>query len=206
MLQKLKIVQSLKEDCKVIMGIGDVRSMTMINFASLLGILPLDYYVYVPMHLSGGPGKFLKNEMSWDLVVSSIPGETISEKLCEWTNRELKEMQELFTSELFPNMYENGSCIISRGIIRDDPYFMLPWYDCNSKKVTEPKFQLCFRVIGHKRNTFELEVFDGCSRHIIISSLSPERSQVKYNFKDSGEMTETSHTLNKCFFNSLFKN
>ena len=53
MLQKLKIVQSLKEDCKVIMGIGDVRSMTMINFASLLGILPLDYYVYVPMHLSG---------------------------------------------------------------------------------------------------------------------------------------------------------
>ena len=113
MLQKLKIVQSLKEDCKVIKGIGDVRSTTMINFASLLGILPLDYYVYIPMHLTGGPGKFLKNEMSWDLVVSSIPGGTISEKLCEWTNRELKEMQELFTSELFPNMYENGSCIIS---------------------------------------------------------------------------------------------
>ena len=101
MLRKLIIVQSLKEDCKVIKGIGDLRSIIMINFALLLGFLPLNYYVYIPMHLTGDPSKFLKNEMSWDLVVSSIPGEKISEKLCEWTNRELKKCRNFLCLNYF---------------------------------------------------------------------------------------------------------
>ena len=40
-------------------GIGPVRGAHLIQISSLLGIPPLAFYSYIPMHLGGGPETFM---------------------------------------------------------------------------------------------------------------------------------------------------
>ena len=64
---RLKIVQRLSGQIQsALTGFGNLRSQALIQLSSLFGLISLDFYTYIPMHLSGGPGKFLRDYMHWE--------------------------------------------------------------------------------------------------------------------------------------------
>ena len=64
---KLQLHNDLKqiivEDKKNFKGIKDIRANHLKCLSSLLGLLPIDFYVNVPFHLEGGTGTFLKTNV-----------------------------------------------------------------------------------------------------------------------------------------------
>ena len=40
-------------------GIGKVRATHLIQLSALLGLIPLQFYVYLPAHMEGGTGEFM---------------------------------------------------------------------------------------------------------------------------------------------------
>lgn len=143
---------------KELPGIGHLRATHIILMAALMGLLPLEFYVYVPMHLNGGPGTFMKEEMGWN---STLYGAQNDVMLVKWTVTTMKELQFLFTTEYTPNMNENASCILGRKTKKYDTHYFLPWYDSSLNQLTEPKMQLHFRLNGRKSNHWHVETHDG---------------------------------------------
>lgn len=141
-------------------GVGHLRATHIILLGSLLGLLPLTFYVYVPMHLHGGPGKFLKEDMGWNNNNNSNSNSK-NDTMIHWTIDTMKELHALFTTEFTPNMYENASCILGRNSTKYDIHYYLPWYDVESHKLTDPKMQLYFRVNGKRNNNWQVEAYDG---------------------------------------------
>jgi len=58
---KLKEVQKFALGLQIIPSIGPVRSQAIVQLSALCGLVSLDFYSYLPMHLSGGPGYFLRD-------------------------------------------------------------------------------------------------------------------------------------------------
>ena len=160
--EKFVLFDSLKEDIKnSVSGLGDIRSIHLIQLASLVGLIPLDYYVYVPMHMSGGPKTFLEDDMNIEKYLCNLDGTNLSEKVVSWTIQEMDQLQKLFTTEYTPNMNENCSCIIARKSSKHDVFYYLPWYDHKIRKLLPNQLQLMFRINGRGKNDFVLEAYDG---------------------------------------------
>ena len=167
MLQKLSVFNDMKM-CLVkrITGIGNLRAVTMISLASLTGFIPLDFYVNLPIHLSGGPGTFLTTEMNYNI--------SNYKSLLNWNVSICQELKVHFSNEFTPNMFENASCIISRKKRKVDVFFHLPWYNKTKDRFTnKDSIQLCFRIVGHRTNNWELIAFTGNENHIILSDKNP---------------------------------
>ena len=100
-----------------IKGIQVLRGQMIVQLCALFGLLPLDFYTHIPMHVSGGgPKAFMFNLMKWN--------ETDS--LLDWNVSIVNDLQDLFNNELTYNMFENATCEIGRSGRAEDVYFFLP--------------------------------------------------------------------------------
>jgi hypothetical protein len=201
----LQLFDSLqKELISEIMGLGAMRSMHMILLSSLVGLLPLEYYVNVPMHMSGGPKTFLTEMMNYSSFKHSEKDTTKKDKLLAWTVTEIKVLQELFTKEFTPNMFENVSCMIGRKSQKYDVFYFLPWYDIDKKSMTCDNIQLCFRVNGKKTGNWVLEAFDGNNIYTFLSSRNPGKNIVKFA-RDGFEIADKGHIVEVDRFKQIYK-
>ena len=57
------LVKEIHEDRYLYKGLGIVRINHLISLASLLGVLPLDFYINHPVHTSGGPGTYVRENV-----------------------------------------------------------------------------------------------------------------------------------------------
>lgn len=169
----LKDLLKMQEDAKknkLFKGLLTVRLDHFVSLSSLLGLLPLDYYVNVPMHLSGGPGCFMTDDVDFASQEKDIQGHTKEEKLLNWNCSIMKEMENIYTRDFTPNMLENTSCIIGRGDKKRDVFYFLPRF-CSAKIVHVNQMQLCFRVEGYGCKDWCIEAYNG-DKLIIFSSNS----------------------------------
>ena len=171
-IQKLTLHQELNKELKAtISGFGKVRAMHMIQMSSLLNLIPLDYYVYTPLHTSGGTGSFLSS------MVSTLPKKISEKDLLAYNSSELKLIQKSYTEDLTANMFENACCIISRKKKTVDIYYHLPFVNVSNVTVVYSyDIQILFRVHGFRKSKWTLEsksngeihdisnlmIFDGC--------------------------------------------
>ena len=105
-------------------GIGPVRASHLIQLASLLGVIPLYYYVFLPSHLEGGTGTFLKEELGFDNIHKSD-----KDTLLEKHTLEMNQLNDIYGYNFTSNMFENMCCILGRGENKAtyDIYYYLPW-------------------------------------------------------------------------------
>ena len=155
------------EFSKLIPGIGPIKSQMMVQLCALFGLVPLEYYTFIPMHLNGGPGKFMVNEMGWD--------KTSNKNLLEWNVQIVTEMQTLYNKEFTYNMFENAACEISRRSPPNDLHFSIPsiMEDPNQKNCaflnyTNKRLQFFFRVNGNRSNNWRLQMYAGGKNKIAL--------------------------------------
>ena len=101
----------LSEKLIKIVGIGPVRSSHIIQLSSLLGLIPIQMYVYLPIHRNyknGGPSKFVLNELGWSFKDIS------DHNFLVLYEKELLHLQDLFNINFTSNMFENLSCILGQ--------------------------------------------------------------------------------------------
>ena len=157
---------------KCISGIDSIESNNMIQLASLIGLLPIEYYVYVPISNTKDTDLYLRNNTDFFSRYHIIKGNSMNEKLINWTEKEVCLLQKLYTSEYTPNMNNNAVSMI--GSCRKEKYlvYLLPSYDNVSKRFTKHNIQLFFRVNGYRKNKWIVEVFDGQQIHTLPSYIS----------------------------------
>ena len=167
-------------------GLSTVRINHLISFAALLGLIPIDYYVCSPLHNSGGVGAFMKNNNKKSEVMM-------------WNIQIITKLREIFGNRMTPNMLENMLCIIARKKTRNDVYFMLPYINKSSKEiVVGSKIQLFFRINGHVKNIWNLELFNGKNVHTLFSSEYPILDRIIYEREGDGKLcTEKCHQVDK---------
>lgn len=161
------LIEEIDRDNELFPGIGKFRASHLVQLSSLIGLLPLEFYTYVPLHATGGTWEFLKNTMNIGSIIN-INGSTCRDELIEWTVTEMKKLQSFFTKEYTPNMNENLHCILGRKLHKKDVMYLLPWIDKAKRQLTCPSIQYVFRVNSHNSNKLYLECFDGTSIRTII--------------------------------------
>ncbi len=160
-----------------IKGIGYLRGQMIIQMCALFGLISLNYYTYLPIHLSGGgPENFMTSLMGWQ--------KTDDKTLLQWNVKIVKEMQELFNREFTYNMFENCACEIGRATTPHDVFFKLPYliHHESEKKVTvssSKKLQMFFRVDGNRNNEWSLQAFAGGKKKVIIFCDKPSKHKKK---------------------------
>ena len=166
-IETLHLVQFFTCKCQDIPGIGPLRGQMMVQLFALFGLVPLQYYTFIPMHLKGGPGTFMEEEMRWDKLSGK--------NLFEWNAGIVNEMQALYNKEFTYNMFENAACEISRNDVRDDLYFAIPTVsdDGTSKPRLNLDFksrrmQFNFRVDGNRCNNWILQMYAGGKNKINV--------------------------------------
>ena len=123
-------------------GIGPVRGTHLIQISSLLGILPLAFYSYIPMHLGGGPEIFMTN---WSSLGST--GKVNKESIIEWNATILDSLAKIFGRDFTSNFLENLTCILGRKKDKVyDIHFMLPRCTINEKELSKPYLEIPFKV------------------------------------------------------------
>jgi len=141
------LFNKLQHEIMKFKGIGKVKSQHLIQLASLLGIIPLQFYAYLPVHVEGGTGKFLKNQLSWNVEKYNM-----EEINMNYLNK-IQLLQNIYGKNLTPNMVENLMCLLGRSKSTKDLYYYLPW-----PETTESKPKL--KEITAIQLTFRLEVKD----------------------------------------------
>ena len=181
-------------------GIDSHRIKHMVLCASLFGILPLDFYVYVPMHLNGSTGLFMRKQMNWNKTVMALNGRTIKDKVLNWSVTTTKILQRDFTSELTPKMIQHAIGMLGRNYRRYDIHYYLPWFDKKSKQLSKPNMQFHFRVNGYKKNDFQLEVFNG--KDIVTLHGSNVPSVIEYSMRSTDGLI---HNAGHCVKHSILQ-
>ena len=160
MLHKLKLFNTLKTEINKFKGFGEIRSCHLICLSSLLGLIPIDFYIYMPLHFNGGVKTFLEEKCN-------IKN---SDSFLDWNVDTVLQIQKVFSSKLTPNMLENSMCIISRKSTKVDPFYYLPYIDKTTKRlVYGSKMQLMFRLNGIENKKYVIEAFNGSSIHTMMS-------------------------------------
>ena len=195
LLNHFKLYHSLQSEIKkAIPGIGPFRAIHLISFASLIGMLPYEYHTSIPMHTNGGPGLFMTNEVDWNRNQKQSD-------LDHWTVSTMKQLQEMFTSEFTPNMFENCLCILSRKMNKSDIFYLLPWYNHLINELTEDKIQLCFRVNGFRKNKWELQLFDG----VKVQSINANKQEAfTWNKRKDQLILDRGHKFDMDFWKNLY--
>ena len=149
------LVNEIVEDRLLYRGFGIVRINHLISIASLLGVLPLDFYINLPVHTSGGPGTYVYENVLHSKDNSEYNREEkIEDKVLSWTVETMSIIQRSFSVNFTPNMLENSLCIITRSkkLKKNksnicDPFYYLPYIHNRTRRlVYGKKIQLCFRV------------------------------------------------------------
>ena len=171
-------------------GLSTIRINHMIAFASLVGVLPIDYYVCTPVHSSGGVGSFLAN------IVPKCKT-SHSNELIEWNTNMINELQNVFSIKMTPNMLENLLCIIARKRSRLDIYYFLPHVNnVTNDIIIGERIQLFFRINPNKKGRWSLEVFNGKEVSTFLSSEYPILNRVSYLRNSDGLLsTVEPHTV-----------
>ena len=167
----LHALNLIKDECEILPGIGKFRGAHLLQLSTLVGLLPFEYYVYIPLHPEGGTGNFLKETLKLSDYLSEskgTPTRLTEEVLLDWTVAEMKHMQNLFSLDYTGNLNENLHCILGRNSQKKDVGYQLPWYDHCSNTLTPRDIQLAFRVSGQKKNKFLLEAYDGSNVFVFL--------------------------------------
>ena len=165
-IQKLQVAQQFASDCQSAMvGIGPLKGQMMVQLCALFGIVPLDFYTFLPIHLKGGPGVFMKEMMNWE--------KSHSKCLLQWNVDIVSKLQQIYNKEVTYNLFENGGCEIGRKNTPNDLYFLIP--NATKEKQGRIKFtfntsrlQFFFRVDGNRSNDWRVQMFAGGSNKIIL--------------------------------------
>ena len=160
-------VQFFATECQTIPGIGPLKGQMMVQLFALFGLVPLEYYTFLPVHLNGGPGRFMREEMGWNSCEDK--------NLLKWNTEIVSEMQALYNKEFTYNMFENAACELSRNKSPHDLYYKIPSI---SKNPQDPKsisidfvkgrLQFYFRVDGNRGNNWKLQMFAGGKNKINV--------------------------------------
>ena len=152
-------------------GIGPLKGQMMVQLLALFGLVPLEFYTFLPMHLGGGPGHFMMNEMQWD--------KSGDNNLLLWNTQIVSELQGLYNKELTFNMFENASCEISRKDPPNDLHFRIPSIredphlkNSMTLNFAKQRLQFYFRVDGNRNNQWRLQMFAGGSNKISVCDSS----------------------------------
>ena len=177
--EMLHRVNYFTAECMKINGIGSLRGQMMVQLCALFGLVPLHFYTYLPIHLNGGPGHFMKDGMNWG------KGNRKS-NLLRWNADIMAELHSLYNKELTYNMLENAACEIGRNTTPNDLHFNIPRVEdvgCNSSLSSRLKInfgkrrlQFYFRVDGNRNNNWKLQMFAGGKNKITVF---PERTTSK---------------------------
>ena len=166
-LESLHLVQYFTTRCQEIPGIGPLKGQMMIQLCALFGLVPLEYYTFLPIHLNGGPRTFMMEEMGWDRHEDK--------NLLEWNVKIVSEMQLLYNKEFTYNMFENAACEISRLQPPDDLSFAIPSVSEDtieknklSLDFESRRLQFYFRVDGNRNNNWRLQMFAGGKNKINV--------------------------------------
>ena len=154
--------------CTEIRGIGPLRGQMMVQLCALFGLVPLQFYTYLPIHLNGGPGGFMTNEMGWT-------DEGRKSNLLQWNTDILNELQALYNKEFTYNMFENAACEISRATSPNDLCYKIPSVTKYDEKTSRfrldfetSRLQFFFRVDGNRNNNWKLQMFGGGKNKISV--------------------------------------
>ena len=110
----------------------------MVQLSALLGLIPLQYYVYLlpNFNMTGGPMTFLINDMKWNQADAESN-----------YKEELQHLQQIYSSNLTSNIFENTSCIIGRKLKKKDVFYHFPLFDEDLNLIhTQTQIQFVFRV------------------------------------------------------------
>ena len=168
----------ISNDKDIFNGIGQFRTGHLIQLSALLGLLPLDFYVYVPLHTNGGTGNFINKYMMTGVnaVSATTQQPSIDDKMILFTDSEMKRLQSLFNNNFTGNMLENTACIIGRTMKKKDVFYYLPWYDPVKKELTNANsLQLMFYITCPRGYEYVLMANDGTAvMHLKPDSYSQE--------------------------------
>lgn len=154
--KKLELnIQLANEIIKVVPGLREVRTMHLIQFASLLNVIPIDFYVYTPLHNKGGTGAFIASIANTIKKKPSKTKPTNKLELLQYNVLEVSKIQKVFSEDITPAMLENACCMISRQKEVNDLYYYLPFFKGGNNILY--RFQILFRVIGHRKSSWMIE-------------------------------------------------
>lgn len=166
-LKRLQIVQDFLNVLQQINSIGPVRSMHMMQLLSLIGLLDLSFYVYTPLHMSGGPAKFLVNELGKENNMSE-------QEVLAYNAVLLQDCRQTFNNEARSDVLEQTFCYSSRGVLKQDCFlkgikisaaegssFIEDQSKLKRVVFQKEKFQNFFRIKGEKKFQWNLQMFNG---------------------------------------------
>ena len=195
-IQKLLVAQQFALECQdAMVGIGPIKGQMMVQLCALFGIVPLDFYTFLPIHLKGGPGVFMKEMMNWE--------KSHSKCLLQWNVDIVSKLQQIYNKEVTYNLFENGGCEIGRKNTPNDLYFLIP--NATKEKQGRIKFmfntsrlQFFFRVDGNRSNDWRVQMFAGGSNKIILFCDKKNKLEpvLEWPRAKSNEMISTSSKLN----------
>ena len=153
-------------------GIGNVKASHLIQLSSLLGIIPLQFYAYLPAHADGGTGKFFENEFGYNY------GRNTSAMFQQYS-KDFASLQDLYGLNFTSNMFENMACILGRGRVAKDVYYYLPWV------MRDSEYKPCLCQVPEIQLTFRLKVQDITNISLQCKSNGPESTVLRSSFKKS---------------------
>ena len=207
--QKLK--NNIISDMNNLKGIGGVRANHLICLSSLLGLLPIEFYINVPVHLDGGTGvctkQILKTEHSNLLNNKQKRRDYLQQNLSDWNTEIVKTFGVLFNKDITPNIIENTLCIMGRRIPRVDVFYYLPYVQENTGMVVNDgkRIQLCFRVNGNRLNDWNIECNTGREIHTLFSNSYKDLNRIRYkrNEKDKIILQSKKHFIDTVWLQNV---
>ena len=207
--------QELSNNLSKIDGVKFLRASHIIQLSSLLGLIPLQYYVYLPVHSGGGTGDFFCNEFGYTY---SKDNTTIFQKYIN----ELSSLQGIYGQNFTSNMFENLACILGRGKPRKDIYYFLPWIckDSDRNPVIDQvtHMQLTFYIKVQDINNISLVCKSNSKESIVISTqkttTDPSDNLISFNKviyrnastkQDVLVLAESGHFINHSWMESQYE-
>lgn len=184
-------------------GISTIRINHLISLAALVGVIPIEYYIFTPIHSKGGVNNFLKEELGFKDTNKNQTQTSIQ----KWNVNIIKEIHHTYNNCNFtPNMLENMLCIISRRLTKFDIYYQLPYINSDTKTVSSKrKMQLCFKINGHKTSHWSLDVFNGNDIHTMFSHKCNILNRIKYSRTETGLLNDSKHFVDNDWIEIVLK-
>ena len=201
--------RNLQKKVSTLYGLGPIRSTHLIQLAALLGLIPLQYYAYMPVHLDGGTGLFWKNEFEFDLPKNNTKIKTFE----QFYEREFIKLQNIYGLNLTSNMVENLSCILGRADPKNDLFYYLPWVttdsDGNSSLTKTTNMQLTFRLKVKDIRHISLVCKSNGKESVVLSSDTSVLSY-KYDSRDDENsnilyLAKDGHTMNNSWIENQYR-
>ena len=192
-------------------GIGKVRATHLIQLSALLGLIPLHFYVYLPVHMEGGTGKFMLQEL----------GYKNNSAFLNKYQEDLIYLQKIYGLNFTSNMFENMACILGRGKEVHDIFYYLPWVTKDRDKkhlvVTDKtNIQLTFRINVKSIKNIELLCRSNNKESTVLTTIPSSSSSNVLEFKKTRQkdfgsidgffLAENGHTVNHIWMDTQYCN